>query len=242
MSKIEWTHKTWNPVTGCTKISPGCKNCYAEVMTHRLQNMGSKKYKDGFRTVRTHEDELTKPIQSKKPKMIFVNSMSDLFHENVPDQFISKVFSVMQNCPQHIFEILTKRPYRLAQIDIHFTPNIWLGVSVENNKMLARADLIKKRTAKTKFLSCEPLLGPLPDLHSILDDIDWVIVGGESGHDARPMKKKWVLDIRDQCRSANIPFFFKQWGSYGEDEIKRSKKANGRQLNGKLYSQLPGEK
>lgn len=230
-SSIEWTEMTWNPTTGCTKISAGCKFCYAEIMSKRLKAMGVQKYKDGFK-VRTHDDQLAIPYSWKRSKVVFVNSMSDLMHEDIPLDFIKKVFKVMNDNPQHVFQVLTKRADRLAEIDkeIKWTHNIWMGVSVEDERVKARIDFLRKTKAKVKFLSCEPLIGPLPRLN--LKNIDWVIVGGESGHHPRPMKEEWVLDIQEQCDKKDVAFFFKQWGG-------RNKKANGRLLNGKTYDEMP---
>src|ERR1700733_6429477 len=210
-SSIEWTEMTWNPTTGCNKVSAGCKYCYAEVMTRRLQAMGIEKYKDGF-AVRTHEDSLMTPYEWKKPKVVFVNSMSDLFHPEVPLAFIQKVFAVMNDTPQHTYQVLTKRADRLYAVhhQLNWTDNIWMGVSVEDEKVVERIDFLRETNAKVKFLSCEPLIGPLPDMN--LDNINWVIVGGESGRKARPISESWVWDIRQQCQEAGVSFFFKQWG------------------------------
>lgn len=229
-SSIEWTQMTWNPTTGCTKISAGCKYCYAEVMAKRLQAMGVEKYKDAFK-LRLHPDALNIPYSWSKQKIVFVNSMSDLFHKDVPLSFIQKVFKVM-NETNHIYQVLTKRADRLYELHskLFWTENIWMGVSVEDEKVTDRIDFLRETNAKTKFLSCEPLIGPLNNLN--LDKIDWVIVGGESGRNARPMDKKWVLDIKDQCKNQNIKFFFKQWGG-------TNKKKAGRILNGKTYSEMP---
>lgn len=230
-SSIEWTEMTWNPSTGCTKISAGCKFCYAEIMSKRLKAMGVEKYKDAFK-VRTHLDQLDIPYTWKSSKVVFVNSMSDLFHEDIPVSFIKKVFAVMNDNPNHVFQVLTKRAERLHKIhkELKWTHNIWMGVSVENQKVVNRIDYLRKIKAKVKFLSCEPLIGPLPDLN--LKKIDWVIVGGESGHRPRPMDADWVLDIQDQCKIADVPFFFKQWGG-------KNKKAAGRTLNGRTYDEMP---
>lgn len=230
-SSIEWTEMTWNPVTGCNKISAGCKFCYAEVMTKRLQAMGVDKYKDGFK-VRTHEDALSIPYTWKKSKVVFVNSMSDLFHNDVPIEFIKKVFAVMNDNPQHVFQVLTKRSERLLELhnELNWTHNIWMGVSVENEKVMHRIDDLRETNARTKFLSCEPLIGPLPDMN--LQNIDWVIVGGESGRTPRKMEADWVLDIKDQCQKSSTAFFFKQWGG-------TNKKKAGRELDGKLYNEMP---
>ncbi|MBI5214680.1 MAG: phage Gp37/Gp68 family protein [Ignavibacteriae bacterium] len=230
-SSIEWTEMTWNPTTGCSKISPGCKFCYAEVMSRRLQAMGLEKYKDGFK-VRIHPEALRIPYTWKSSKIVFVNSMSDLFHEKIPLEFIQRVFDVMKDNPNHVFQILTKRAERLFEIhkELDWTHNIWMGVSVENVDYTYRIDLLRRTKAKVKFLSLEPLLGPLPNLK--LRKIDWVIAGGESGFRPRPMDADWVLDIQEQCEKANVAFFFKQWGG-------RNKKANGRELNGKFYNEMP---
>jgi protein gp37 len=230
-SSIEWTELTWNPTTGCTKISAGCKFCYAEIMSKRLQAMGLEKYKDAFK-VRVHPDTLHIPYSWKTSKIVFVNSMSDLFHESIPLEFIQKVFKVMNENPQHVFQVLTKRAERLFELhkELKWTHNIWMGVSVEDDRVIERIKYLRKTNAKVKFLSCEPLIGPLPKLN--LRKIDWVIVGGESGHKPRPMKSEWVLDIQDQCKKADIAFFFKQWGG-------RNKKAAGRILNGRTYDEMP---
>lgn len=230
-SKIEWTEMTWNPTTGCTKVSEGCKNCYAEVMARRLQAMGNPKYTNGF-NLTIHENAINIPYSWKSPKVIFVNSMSDLFHENIPLDFIKKVFKVMRENPQHVFQVLTKRSERLEELhkELLWTHNIWMGVTVENNFVIDRVDHLRITNARVKFVSCEPLLGKLNDLN--LNNIDWVIVGGESGHNARPMKKDWVVDIKDKCNGANVPFFFKQWGG-------KRKKDSGRILDGKIYDEMP---
>ncbi|HKJ44864.1 MAG TPA: phage Gp37/Gp68 family protein [Balneolales bacterium] len=230
-SSIEWTEMTWNPTTGCTKVSQGCKFCYAEIMSKRLQAMGIDKYKDNFE-VRTHKSALNIPYTWKKSKMVFVNSMSDLFHKDVPLEFIQKVFKVMRDNPQHVFQILTKRAERLLEINnqLKWTHNIWMGVSVENKKVEHRIDLLRNTNARTKFLSLEPLIGPIPNMN--LDKIDWVIVGGESGHNPRPMDTNWVIDIQEQCQRNEVAFFFKQWGG-------KNKKKNGRILNGKTYDEMP---
>ncbi len=230
-SSIEWTEMTWNPVTGCTKISAGCKYCYAEVMSKRLQAMGVEKYKDAFKLT-LHEEALKIPATWKRQKIVFVNSMSDLFHKDVPLEFIQKVFTVMNENPQHVFQVLTKRAHRLLQIhqELKWSHNIWMGVSVENEKVMNRIGLLQQTNARNKFLSCEPLIGPLPKMN--LTNIDWVIVGGESGHNARPMNTEWVLDIMDQCKAAEVAFFFKQWGG-------TNKKKTGRVLNGRTYDDMP---
>lgn len=230
-SSIEWTEMTWNPVTGCDKISAGCKYCYAEVMAKRLQAMGLEKYKNAFKLT-LHEDALAIPYTWKKQKVVFVNSMSDLFHKDVPIEYIQKVFKVMNENPQHTFQVLTKRADRLLELheELRWTHNIWMGVSVENAKVKNRIDALRRTNARTKFLSCEPLIGALPHLN--LQNIDWVIVGGESGRKARPMKEEWALDIMDQCKQANVAFFFKQWGG-------TNKKKTGRLLQGQVYDEMP---
>jgi protein gp37 len=230
-SNIEWTDATWNPVTGCSKVSPGCKHCYAERFSKRLQRMGVKKYVNGFR-VTLHPDSLKIPLDWKKPRKVFVNSMSDLFHEDVPVDFIKDVFHVMRQATWHQFQILTKRSERLRELSPHidWPSNVWMGVSVENDAYKFRIDHLRETGACVKFLSLEPLLGPLTNMN--LDGISWVIVGGESGPGARPMSQEWVISIRDQCRSANIPFFFKQWGGV-------NKKRNGRQLEGRTWDDIP---
>ncbi len=230
-SSIEWTEMTWNPTTGCSKISAGCKFCYAEVMSRRLQAMGIEKYKNGFK-VRTHPEALNIPDTWKSSKIVFVNSMSDLFHEDIPLEFVQRVFDVMNNNPQHVFQILTKRAERLLDLNKHlqWTDNIWMGVSVEDSRVVRRISLLRKTKARVKFLSLEPLIGPLPNLN--LKKIDWVIVGGESGHRPRPIEADWILDIQRQCKLADVRFFFKQWGG-------RNKKANGRKLNGRTFDDMP---
>lgn len=230
-SHIEWTEATWNPVTGCTKISAGCKHCYAERMAKRLKAMGVEQYKDGFKlTLQPKTLEL--PYKWKKGKVIFVNSMSDLFHKNVPDSYIEQVFQVMNDCTQHHFQVLTKRPERAASIakKLNWTKNIWMGTSVENTDTQHRIHSLQKIPANIRFLSLEPLLGPLPRIP--LARINWVIVGGESGPGAREMKKEWVVQIKDQCIKKNVAFFFKQWGG-----VQKSK--HGRELDGQIYDELP---
>lgn len=222
---------TWNPTTGCTKVSSGCKFCYAEIMSRRLQAMGVEKYKDAFQ-VRAHPDQLSLPYTWKSPRIVFVNSMSDLFHKDIPLDFIKEVFRVMNENPHHVFQVLTKRAERLFEVheSLKWTHNIWMGVSVENQSVVNRIDFLRKTNARVKFLSCEPLIGPLPNLD--LENIDWVIVGGESGHKPRPMDADWVLDIQEQCEKSSVAFFFKQWGG-------RNKKASGRLLNGRTYDEMP---
>lgn len=230
-SAIEWTESTWNPVTGCSKISVGCANCYAERMAKRLQAMGSPNYADGFR-VSLHPESLEIPLKWKKSQVIFVNSMSDLFHKDVPLEFVLKVFRVMRMASQHQFQLLTKRSSRLLRLNnkLHWADNIWMGVSVENDHYIERIDHLRQTNAKIKFLSLEPLLGPLKGLN--LKNIDWVIVGGESGPKSRPMDPDWVIDIKNQCRKARVPFFFKQWGGV-------NKKKSGRKLQGRTWDEIP---
>ena len=230
-SSIEWTEMTWNPTTGCNKISQGCKYCYAEVMSRRLKAMGLEKYKNGFELT-LHPETLNTPYTWKKPKVVFVNSMSDLFHEKVPLEYIQEVFKVMNELPQHIFQVLTKRGNILYQYhkELNWTKNIWMGVSVEDEKVLKRVDYLRKTNAKVKFLSCEPLIAPLPNLN--LKGIDWVIVGGESGRKPRPMRKAWVEEIRKNCKRNGTAFFFKQWGG-------TNKKKAGRILNNRTYDEMP---
>ena len=230
-SSIEWTESTWNPMTGCTKISPGCKHCYAERMALRLQAMGQPNYVNGFKLA-VHEHMLELPLTWKKPQMIFVNSMSDLFHEEAPLEVVQMVFDTMRRASWHTFQVLTKRSRRLLEInrEIDWPVNVWMGVSVENQKYTFRIEHLRQTNAHVKFLSLEPLLGPLPDLD--LRGIDWVIVGGESGPGARPMAEEWVIDIRDQCLAARAPFFFKQWGGV-------YKRRTGRVLGGRTWDQVP---
>ena len=233
-SHIEWTESTWNPVTGCTKVSAGCKHCYAERMAMRLHAMGSPRYRDGF-AVTLHPDLIDAPRLWKAPRVIFVNSMSDLFHPKVPFEFISRVFGTIQACPQHTFQILTKRSERLVELAprLPWPTNVWMGVSVEDSRVLHRIDDLKIVPAAVRFLSCEPLIGPMDDLD--LADVDWVIVGGESGPKARPMKIEWVRSVFRACRKANSAFFFKQWGGV-------QKHRTGRELAGKVYDEMPEPK
>jgi len=230
-SAIEWTDATWNPVTGCTKVSPGCKNCYAERLALRLQAMGNPRYHAGF-DVTLHADQLDLPLRWRQPKRVFVNSMSDLFHEAVPESFIGEVFEVMGMAHWHTFQVLTKRADRLRQLapKLKWSPNIWQGVSVETMRYFSRVERLREVPASVRFLSLEPLLGPLPNLP--LQGIDWVIVGGESGPNNRKVSVEWVRDIRDQCRDARVAFFFKQWGG-------RTSKTGGRMLDGRLWDELP---
>lgn len=230
-SKIEWTDSTWNPLTGCTKVSPGCKFCYAERMASRLKAMGNPNYKNGFQLT-LHENSLSLPLTWKTPQNIFVNSMSDLFHEDVPIEFIQRVFDVMKQASWHTFQVLTKRSSRLVELspEVEWPENVWMGVSVENANYKFRIDHLRQTSSKIKFLSLEPLLGPIPELD--LRDIDWVIVGGESGPKARRIEEEWVIEIRNQCKRANVAFFFKQWGGV-------NKKRNGRLLEGKTWDEMP---
>jgi protein gp37 len=230
-STIEWTEMTWNPVTGCTKVSEGCRHCYAERMARRLRAMGNRRYVNGF-DVTLHSDLLDLPRQLRQPRLIFVNSMSDLFHEDVPEGFIGRVFDTMAACPRHTFQVLTKRSRRLKEMAarLPWPENVWMGVSVEDRRVLGRIDDLRDVPACVRFLSCEPLLGPLHDLE--LTRIAWVIVGGESGPGARPMRQEWVESILEECRRANVPFFFKQWGGV-------RKGSTGRELQGRTYDELP---
>jgi protein gp37 len=230
-SAIEWTDATWNPVTGCTKISPGCKNCYAERLAERLRAMGNRRYQNGF-GVTLHADQLDLPLRWRRPKQIFVNSMSDLFHEAVPENYIRRVFDVMVQARWHVFQVLTKRALRLAELAprLPWPANVWQGVSVENARYTSRVAELVKVPAAVRFLSVEPLLGPIPRLP--LDGIHWVIVGGESGPNHRPVKPEWVRDIRDQCAGAGVAFFFKQWGG-------RTPKAGGRTLDDREWNAMP---
>jgi protein gp37 len=238
-SKIEWTEQTWNPVTGCTKISPGCKYCYAETLSKRLQRMGAHGYENGF-SISLLPERLSQPIRRRKPTIWFVNSMSDLFHDRVPFEFIERVFETISATPQHCYQILTKRPERMARYfqSRNIPPNAWLGTSVENKRHgIPRIASLQRIDAKVRFLSVEPLLEDLGTLD--LNGISWVIVGGESGPKARPMRPEWARSIRDQCQSFRVPFFFKQWGAYGDDGVRRSKQANGRALDGVRYDHMP---
>ncbi len=233
-SSIEWTTSTWNPVTGCTKISDGCANCYAEKMAKRLKAMGNHNYKNGFQ-VSCHRDSLDIPIKWKKPRMIFVNSMSDIFHEDIPDEFILSIFEVMNKAKHHIYQILTKRSQRMMQIipKIDLPDNIWMGVTVESSKYVDRIMHLKEIDAKIKFISFEPILDGMEDID--LSGIDWIIAGGESGVGARPIEELWIKEIRDKCISNNIPFFFKQWGGI-------NKKKSGRELEGEYWTQFPNSR
>jgi protein gp37 len=230
-SKIEWTNSSWNPLTGCTKISPGCQNCYAERMAKRLKAMGNPNYENGFELA-LHEKSLDIPLRWKTPQFIFVNSMSDLFHEDVPLEFIKRVFNTMHQAHWHIFQVLTKRSKRMLELnkEIEWPTNVWMGVSVETEQYTYRIDHLRHTDAKIKFLSLEPLLGPIPSLE--LKGIDWAIVGGESGPYSRPIEKSWVIEIKNQCIDNSVPFFFKQWGG-------TNKKKAGRLLEGKTWDSMP---
>ncbi len=238
-TKIEWTEETWNPTTGCTKVSEGCKFCYAEAMAKRLQAMGMRGYKNGFKFSLMPE-RLMQPYKKKKPTKYFVNSMSDLFHEEMPDEFLDKIFDVIEKTPQHIYQVLTKRDKRMSEYfnNKSVPKNVWLGVTAENIRDgLPRIDSLRTLKATVKFLSIEPLLEDLGKIN--LKGIDWVIVGGESGPKARQMKEEWAVNIKQQCDKAKVPFFFKQWGTWGADAVKRNKKANGRILQGKIWEAYP---
>lgn len=238
-SSIEWTEQTWNPVTGCTKISPGCKYCYAETMARRLKAIGTPGYEEGFKLT-LHEGRLEQPLKRRKPTLYFVNSMSDLFHENVPFNFIDKVFEVIAETPQHTYQILTKRAdvMRNYFVGKSAPDNAWLGVSVEDKEYgKPRIDYLRDIDSKVRFLSVEPLLEDLGSLD--LEGVHWVIVGGESGAKARPMREEWALNVKDQCLQQSVDFFFKQWGSYGKDGQRRSKKKNGRVLAGQQWDMIP---
>ncbi len=250
MSEIEWTDQTWNPITGCSKISPGCENCYAERFANRLKSMldSGNQYKNSVDSnghwtgeITCVESSLKKPFHWQKPRRVFVNSMSDMFHPQVPLDFIKKIFEVMNKCDQHLFQVLTKRAKRMAKLSTEFewTKQIWAGVSIENNDFIERIDKLREVPSKIKFISFEPLLGPVKDLN--IEGIDWVIVGGESGNGARPMDPEWVLDIFEECQKQNVSFFFKQWGAYGPDGKKRSKKENGREFKGEVWNEFPME-
>ena len=230
-SAIEWTESTWNPITGCTKTSAGCKNCYAERIAYRLQAMGQPNYKNGFQLT-LHEEALSIPLTWRKPRIVFVNSMSDLFHQAIPFEFIEKAFDVMCSTPRHTYQILTKRSHRLMQLSprLPWPTNVWMGVSVESEAYTFRLEHLRAVNSSVRFVSFEPLLGPIANLD--LSDIHWAIAGGESGPNARPMKPSWARVIRDQCKAADVPFFFKQWGGV-------NKKKAGRVLDGKIWDQIP---
>lgn len=237
-TKIEWTDKTWNPITGCSKKSTGCFHCYAEIMSRRLKAMGQQKYKNGF-IVTLHEECLNEPLTWKGSHNIFVCSMSDIFHEDVPFDFVDKMFEVIKKTPQHRYQILTKRAERMNEYfsTREIPSNVWLGVTVEAKSSIPRIDCLRNQKASVKFLSCEPLVEDLGEIN--LSGIDWVIVGGESGIQARPMKEEWVLNIKEQVETQGVAFFFKQWGTWGADGIKRNKKVNGKLLEGKVIQEMP---
>jgi len=238
-TKIEWTQQTWNPSAGCSKISSGCKNCYAEVIANRQKAMGTVGYENGFK-FNTVPSRLNVPLKRKKATVYFVNSMSDIFHEDMPEGYLNQIFNVIEQTPQHTYQILTKRADRMFQyLSVRAIPkNIWLGVTVDNRKEgLPRIDKLRNLQASVLFLSVEPLLEDLGEIN--LKNIDWVIVGGESGHKGRPMAKEWVKNIQQQCENEGIAFFFKQWGTWGEDKVKRNKKLNGKKLDGKVWQQFP---
>jgi protein gp37 len=237
-TKIEWTDKTWNPITGCTKRSAGCAHCYAEVMARRLKAMGLEKYRNGF-GLTLHEEDLEEPLQWKKPHNIFVCSMSDIFHEEVPFEFVDRIMDTIHRSPQHRYQILTKRAERMAKyFSTRLVPsNVWLGVTVECHAAKMRIDCLQKVNAGIKFLSCEPLIEDLGEMD--LRGIDWIIVGGESGPKARPMLLEWVVNIKQQVEQHGAAFFFKQWGTWGSDGIKRNKHANGKLLLGEVIQQMP---
>lgn len=237
-TKIEWTERTWNPVTGCNKVSEGCRHCYAEMMTRRLFSMGNPKYVNNFIPTE-HPEDLLEPYNWRKQSTVFVCSMSDLFNEKISFNFIDKVFDVIKDTPQHTYQILTKRAKRMAEYfeGKIIPPNVWIGVTVENKKAIERIDSIRHLDAKVKFLSCEPLLEDLGKIE--LNGINWIIVGGESGVSARRMDEKWVINLMNQAHQQNIPFFFKQWGTWGNDGFKRNKRANGKLLLGQVIQEYP---
>lgn len=237
-TKIEWTEKVWNPSIGCDKVSAGCKFCYAETFAIRLKAMGVEDYKDGF-AFKILPHRLEEPLKIKKPTKFFVNSMSDLFHEQMPFEYLDMIFNVIKKTPMHIYQILTKRDkIMLEYFSLREVPNnVWLGVSVENSTFKKRIYSLRKVKAEIRFISFEPLIGSVGELN--LKDIHWAIVGGESGRTARPIKKEWVEEIFNQCKDQNVAFFFKQWGTWGADEIKRNKKANGRKFKGRVWNEYP---
>lgn len=230
-SPIEWTEATWNPVTGCHQVSPGCAHCYAKTFAERWRGVPGHPYEQGF-DLRLWPDRLEQPLRWRRPRTIFVNSMSDLFHEGIPDDYVAAVFDVMKRADHHVFQVLTKRHERLVELapQLPWPKNVWIGVSIENRRFVHRADFLRAVPAAVRFISAEPLLGPLEGLD--LSDIHWVIAGGESGYRHRPVKEEWLTDLRDQCRVASIPFFFKQWGG-------RTPKAGGRELAGRRWDDMP---
>lgn len=237
-TKIEWTEKVWNPSIGCNKVSAGCKFCYAEVFAKRLNAMGVEDYKDGF-VFKILPHRLDEPLKIKKPTKFFVNSMSDLFHEEMPFEFLDMIFKVINKTPQHVYQILTKRDKILLEYfsENDVPPNVWLGVSVENATFKSRIDSLRKVNAEIRFISFEPLIGAVGEIN--LENIHWAIVGGESGVKARPIKKNWVEEIFNQCKEQDVAFFFKQWGTWGADEVKRSTKVNGRKFKGRVWNEFP---
>jgi len=237
-TKIEWTEQTWNPSVGCNKVSAGCKNCYAETMARRLKAMGTKGYENGFE-FSIMPERLEQPLKIKKPTKFFVNSMSDLFHEKMPNEYLDSIFEIIRKTPHHTYQILTKREKRMEEYlkDKTLPKNVWLGVTVESFETKYRIDFLRKIEASIRFISMEPLLDNLGEID--LSNIHWVIVGGESGVKARPMETEWVTSIKDQCKKQKVAFFFKQWGTWGADGVKRSKKSNGRELDGKIYDEYP---
>ncbi len=237
-TKIEWTEATWNPSIGCNKITAGCKFCYAEVMAKRLKAIGIEDYNDGFK-FKILPHRLLEPFKIKKPTKFFVNSMSDLFHEKMPHEFLDQIFEVIENTPQHIYQILTKRDKIMHNYfsNKNVPQNVWLGVTVENSKVKNRIDSLRQIDASIRFISFEPLINPVGIVD--LSEIHWAIVGGESGRNARPVKQDWIEEIFQQCKQQDVAFFFKQWGTWGADEIKRNKKANGRLFKGKEWSEYP---
>ena len=237
-TKIEWTERTWNPVTGCHKVSEGCRHCYAEMMTRRLYSMGNQKYRNNF-TPTEHPEDLQEPFKWKKPSKVFVCSMSDLFNEDITYEFVDRVLEVIRQTPMHTYQILTKRAIRMAEYfkSREVPANVWIGVTVKNKKARERFDSIRHIDATVKFLSCEPLLEDLGVMN--LSGIDWIIVGGESGVSARPMDEQWAVNLLNQARKESIPFFFKQWGTWGSDGVRRNKHANGKLLQGEIIQQMP---
>ncbi len=237
-TKIEWTEQTWNPSVGCNKVTAGCVNCYAETMARRLKAMGTKGYENGFKFSIIPE-RLDQPFKIKKPTKFFVNSMSDLFHEEMPFEYLDMIFDTIEKTPWHTYQILTKRERRMAEYfaEKKLPKNVWLGVTVENSATKSRIDYLRNIDAKIRFLSMEPLLEDVGDLD--LSNIHWVIVGGESGIVARPMQSSWAVNIKEQCEKQDVAFFFKQWGTWGADGVRRNKKKNGRELNGRVYNEYP---
>jgi protein gp37 len=230
-SRIEWTQATWNPVTGCDKVSPGCAHCYAETFAERWRGVPGHSYEQGF-DLRFWPERLEQPLRWRASRVVFVNSMSDLFHESIPDDYVAQVFDVMEKASQHVFQVLTKRHERLAELapELSWPENVWMGVSIENKRWVCRADALREVPAAVRFISAEPLLGPLVGLD--LDGIDWLIAGGESGHRHRPVREEWIVELQERCAEEDVAFFFKQWGG-------RHSKANGRTLRGREWSEMP---